>query len=202
LLAFRLAFAARNWSRFALATLDAPSQRRRSQLFPQVAEQDSLSLACLQPLRTRLSTGLDQHALKALSQLLDERAGAADDDLLFVTAMTSRSIGRTAWVASCGIGTTVERMIGDVVWDDWQLEENGIGPGERGKRKHFERRNSYSYGATTEPPREPSQSTAAGSKRSPSTTDGFHDYRLLEERFPVKIYFATPYHSWERGSKG
>ncbi len=28
----------------------------------------------------------------------------------------------------------------------------------------------------------------------------FHDYKLLEERFPVKIYFATPYHSWERGS--
>ena len=28
----------------------------------------------------------------------------------------------------------------------------------------------------------------------------FHDYRLLEERFPVKIYFATPYHSWERES--
>jgi IS30 family transposase len=28
----------------------------------------------------------------------------------------------------------------------------------------------------------------------------FHDYRLLEERFPVKVYFATPYHSWERGS--
>ena len=28
----------------------------------------------------------------------------------------------------------------------------------------------------------------------------FHDYRLLEKRFPVKIYFATPYHSWERGS--
>ena len=28
----------------------------------------------------------------------------------------------------------------------------------------------------------------------------FHDYRLLEERFPVKIYFATPSHSWERGS--
>ena len=28
----------------------------------------------------------------------------------------------------------------------------------------------------------------------------FHDYRLLEARFPVKIYFATPYHSWERGS--
>lgn len=28
----------------------------------------------------------------------------------------------------------------------------------------------------------------------------FHDYALLEERFPVKVYFATPYHSWERGS--
>jgi transposase, IS30 family len=28
----------------------------------------------------------------------------------------------------------------------------------------------------------------------------FHDYTRLEQRFPVKIYFATPYHSWERGS--
>lgn len=28
----------------------------------------------------------------------------------------------------------------------------------------------------------------------------FHDYAALEEKFPVKIYFATPYHSWERGS--
>jgi IS30 family transposase len=28
----------------------------------------------------------------------------------------------------------------------------------------------------------------------------FHDYSLLEARFPVKVYFATPYHSWERGS--
>ena len=28
----------------------------------------------------------------------------------------------------------------------------------------------------------------------------FHDYALREERFPVKTYFATPYHSWERGS--
>jgi IS30 family transposase len=28
----------------------------------------------------------------------------------------------------------------------------------------------------------------------------FHDYARLEQRFPVKIYFATPYHSWERGS--
>jgi transposase, IS30 family len=27
----------------------------------------------------------------------------------------------------------------------------------------------------------------------------FHDYALLEQRFPVTIYFATPYHSWERG---
>jgi IS30 family transposase len=28
----------------------------------------------------------------------------------------------------------------------------------------------------------------------------FHDYAVLEKRFPVRIYFATPYHSWERGS--
>ena len=28
----------------------------------------------------------------------------------------------------------------------------------------------------------------------------FHDYAKLEERFPLKVYFATPYHSWERGS--
>lgn len=28
----------------------------------------------------------------------------------------------------------------------------------------------------------------------------FHDYAILEKRFPVTIYFATPYHSWERGS--
>jgi transposase, IS30 family len=28
----------------------------------------------------------------------------------------------------------------------------------------------------------------------------FHDYAKLEKRFAVKIYFATPYHSWERGS--
>ena len=28
----------------------------------------------------------------------------------------------------------------------------------------------------------------------------FHDYKLLEERFKLKCYFATPYHSWERGS--
>jgi IS30 family transposase len=27
----------------------------------------------------------------------------------------------------------------------------------------------------------------------------FHDYAKLEEQFPVKVYFATPYHSWERG---
>jgi IS30 family transposase len=28
----------------------------------------------------------------------------------------------------------------------------------------------------------------------------FHDYEKLERRFGVKCYFATPYHSWERGS--
>jgi IS30 family transposase len=28
----------------------------------------------------------------------------------------------------------------------------------------------------------------------------FHDYALLEQSFPIKCYFATPYHSWERGS--
>jgi IS30 family transposase len=27
----------------------------------------------------------------------------------------------------------------------------------------------------------------------------FHDYALLEQHFPIKCYFATPYHSWERG---
>jgi len=28
----------------------------------------------------------------------------------------------------------------------------------------------------------------------------FHDYALLEQRFPARCYFATPYHSWERGT--
>lgn len=28
----------------------------------------------------------------------------------------------------------------------------------------------------------------------------FHGYKDVEEQFPVKFYFATPYHSWERGS--
>ena len=28
----------------------------------------------------------------------------------------------------------------------------------------------------------------------------FHGYQALEQLFPVKCYFATPYHSWERGS--
>lgn len=28
----------------------------------------------------------------------------------------------------------------------------------------------------------------------------FHDYVKLEEHFNLKCYFATPYHSWERGS--
>lgn len=27
----------------------------------------------------------------------------------------------------------------------------------------------------------------------------FHDYAKLEARFPLTVYFATPYHSWERG---
>jgi IS30 family transposase len=28
----------------------------------------------------------------------------------------------------------------------------------------------------------------------------FHQYKKIEERHNVKIYFANPYHSWERGS--
>lgn len=28
----------------------------------------------------------------------------------------------------------------------------------------------------------------------------FHNYKALEDRFPVTCYFATPYHSWERGA--
>jgi transposase, IS30 family len=28
----------------------------------------------------------------------------------------------------------------------------------------------------------------------------FHGYEELEQHFPLKCYFATPYHSWERGS--
>lgn len=28
----------------------------------------------------------------------------------------------------------------------------------------------------------------------------FHDYKVLEQEFGIKCYFATPYHSWERGS--
>lgn len=28
----------------------------------------------------------------------------------------------------------------------------------------------------------------------------FHDYESVEESTDVKFYFATPYHSWERGS--
>jgi len=28
----------------------------------------------------------------------------------------------------------------------------------------------------------------------------FHDYKTLEAQFPLKCYFATPYHSWERGA--
>jgi transposase, IS30 family len=28
----------------------------------------------------------------------------------------------------------------------------------------------------------------------------FHDYKSVEHKFKVKFYFATPYHSWERGT--
>lgn len=28
----------------------------------------------------------------------------------------------------------------------------------------------------------------------------FHDYKVLEDHYPLRCYFATPYHSWERGS--
>jgi IS30 family transposase len=28
----------------------------------------------------------------------------------------------------------------------------------------------------------------------------FHDYAVLEAHYPVQCYFATPYHSWERGT--
>ena len=28
----------------------------------------------------------------------------------------------------------------------------------------------------------------------------FHGYKTLEQRFPITCYFATPYHSWERGT--
>ena len=28
----------------------------------------------------------------------------------------------------------------------------------------------------------------------------YHDYASVEDATGVKIYFATPYHSWERGS--
>jgi len=28
----------------------------------------------------------------------------------------------------------------------------------------------------------------------------FHGYKALEKRFPIKCYFARPYHSWERGT--
>jgi len=28
----------------------------------------------------------------------------------------------------------------------------------------------------------------------------FHGYKIFEQRFCLKCYFATPYHSWERGS--
>jgi IS30 family transposase len=30
----------------------------------------------------------------------------------------------------------------------------------------------------------------------------FHDYAVLEQRFPLTVYFAIPYHAWEHGSNG
>lgn len=44
---------------------------------------------------------------------------------------------------------------------------------------------------------------AMGGKVRTITLDNgteFHDYKSVEERFGVKFYFATPYHSWERGT--
>lgn len=28
----------------------------------------------------------------------------------------------------------------------------------------------------------------------------FHGYKQLEQRVPIRCYFATPHHSWERGT--
>jgi IS30 family transposase len=42
-----------------------------------------------------------------------------------------------------------------------------------------------------------------GQKMSTITFDNgteFHSYKEIEARYPVICYFATPYHSWERGS--
>ena len=33
-----------------------------------------------------------------------------------------------------------------------------------------------------------------------SLTREFHDYEVIEREFGVDCYFATPYHSWERGT--
>jgi transposase, IS30 family len=44
---------------------------------------------------------------------------------------------------------------------------------------------------------------AMGGKVKTITLDNgteFHDYKSVEECFKVKFYFATPYHSWERGT--
>ena len=44
---------------------------------------------------------------------------------------------------------------------------------------------------------------ALGAKLKTITLDNgteFHDYEIVERRFGVKFYFATPYHSWERGT--
>jgi IS30 family transposase len=50
-----------------------------------------------------------------------------------------------------------------------------------------------------------SQATACSNERSrlSITLDNgteFHDYKSVEQQLGVKFYFATPYHSWERGT--
>jgi IS30 family transposase len=44
--------------------------------------------------------------------------------------------------------------------------------------------------------------TLGGRVRTITLDNGteFHDYKRVEDRFGVKFYFATPYHSWERGT--
>ena len=44
---------------------------------------------------------------------------------------------------------------------------------------------------------------AMGGKVKTITLDNgteFHDYKSVEDRFGVEFFFATPYHSWERGT--
>ena len=44
--------------------------------------------------------------------------------------------------------------------------------------------------------------TAIGQVRTITLDNGteFHDYERVEKAFGVQIFFATPYHSWERGT--